>query len=161
MSKHDSNMVISSEMCKSCFKTMANYSNTISPVWNTTVGINDTSSLVLHAFHGDIGPSSPQTIIILSILFFFIGIVGILGNSLVIFSVVFNKKMRTSMTNLLITNLAFSDLVIILFGIPETIQFMMNKGWILSDVCCKINRFILVTSLYGSVLTLMALCVER
>ncbi|KAJ8304340.1 hypothetical protein KUTeg_017923 [Tegillarca granosa] len=97
----------------------------------------------------------------LTLLFFIIGVVGICGNSLVIFAVIFNKKMRTSMTNLLITNLAFADLVIMVFGIPETIQFMMRRGWTLERIACKVNRYILVTSLYGSVLTLIALCVER
>lgn len=97
----------------------------------------------------------------LAMLFFIIGVVGVVGNSLVIFAVLLNRKMRTSMTNLLITNLAIADLVILLLGIPETILFMTNKGWTLDKMACKSNRFILVTALYGSVLTLIALCIER
>ena len=102
-----------------------------------------------------------STVIYLTILFFVIGLIGVLGNMLVIFAVICSRKMRTSMTNLLITNLATADLIIMALGIPEIIQFMMNKGWRLSDLSCRINRFILVTSLYGSVLTLISLCVER
>lgn len=114
----------------------------------------------VHNAEDELGQSGIVTVC-LTLLFFIIGVVGICGNSLVIFAVIFNKKMRTSMTNLLITNLAFADLVIMVFGIPETIQFMMRRGWTLERIACKVNRYILVTSLYGSVLTLIALCVER
>lgn len=106
------------------------------------------------------GPTT-EVLIGLALLFFIIGVVGILGNSLVIFAVLLNKKMRTSMTNLLITNLAVADLTILLLGIPETILFMADKGWTYNKIACKSNRYILVSALYGSVLTLIALCIER
>ncbi|XP_052792897.1 neuropeptide receptor 15-like [Mya arenaria] len=87
--------------------------------------------------------------------------VGIGGNLLVVLSVLCNKKMRTSMTNLLITNLAVADLLIMVLGIPEIVEFMRNLGWTLGLVTCKINRFVLVSALYGSILTLVAISVER
>ncbi|XP_041363374.1 neuropeptide receptor 15-like [Gigantopelta aegis] len=69
--------------------------------------------------------------------------------------------MRASVTNLLITNLAVADLLIMVFGIPEIIQFMINRGWILDHLSCKVNRFVLVVALYASVMTLVSICVER
>ncbi|ESO94528.1 hypothetical protein LOTGIDRAFT_72565, partial [Lottia gigantea] len=96
-----------------------------------------------------------------SFIFFVIGIVGIVGNGLVMYAILCDNKMRASGTNLLITNLAFADILIMIFGIPEIVQFMINKGWILDTISCKTNRYILVTSLYGSVLTLMSICIER
>ena len=108
-----------------------------------------------------VGATDDDTIIYLSVIFFFVGVVGISGNLLVVFAVVCNKKMRGSMTNLLITNLAVADLIIMVLGVPEIIQFMMNRGWTLDDVTCRVNRYILVTALYASVLTLLSLCVER
>ena len=105
--------------------------------------------------------TSNRTIILCSCLFFVIGFIGICGNLLVIVSVVCSKKMRTSMTNLLITNLAVADLIIMILGIPEIIQFMRNTGWTLNVITCKVNRYILVSALYGSILTLLALSVER
>ena len=105
--------------------------------------------------------TSHQTIILCSCLFFVVGVIGIFGNLLVILSVLFNKKMRTSMTNLLITNLAVADLVVMVFGIPEIVLFMRNTGWTLNVITCKVNRYILVSALYGSILTLLALSVER
>ena len=105
--------------------------------------------------------TSNDLIIVCSLIFIVIGVIGIGGNMLVILSVMCNKKMRTSMTNLLITNLAVADLVIMLFGIPEVIEFMKDAGWTLNLVTCKVNRYILVSALYGSILTLVALSVER
>jgi thyrotropin-releasing hormone receptor len=69
--------------------------------------------------------------------------------------------MRQSVTNIFIMNLAIADLLIMLFGIPEIIQFMLNRGWILGHVLCKLNRYILVVSLYTSVISLVSVCVER
>ncbi|XP_050403879.1 neuropeptide receptor 15 [Patella vulgata] len=100
-------------------------------------------------------------VICFSFLFFVIGIIGIVGNCLVMYAVMHDKKMRASATNLLITNLAFADILIMVFGVPEIIQFMLNKGWILDVISCKANRYVLVTSLYASVLTLVAICIER
>ena len=105
--------------------------------------------------------TSQETIVLCSCLFFIIGFIGVCGNLLVIVSVLCSKKMRTSMTNLLITNLAAADLVIMIFGIPEIVLFMRNTGWTLNVITCKVNRYILVSALYGSILTLLALSVER
>lgn len=105
--------------------------------------------------------TSIEVVIICSLIFILIGVIGIGGNLLVIISVMCNKKMRTSMTNLLITNLAVADLIIMVFGIPEIIEFMKNNGWTLNLVTCKVNRYILVSALYGSILSLQALSVER
>lgn len=106
-------------------------------------------------------PASTQTIIGLSILFCQIGLVGIVGNFLVICVIILDRKMRQSVTNIFIMNLAIADLLIMLFGIPEIIQFMLNRGWILGHVLCKLNRYILVVSLYTSVISLVSVCVER
>ncbi|XP_059163391.1 neuropeptide receptor 15-like [Physella acuta] len=100
-------------------------------------------------------------IVIFTVIFFIIGAVGIVGNFLVIYAIVCDRKMRSSVTNLLITNLALADLIIMIFGIPEIIQFMLNRGWILESLLCKANRFILVVSLYASVMTLVSICIER
>ncbi|GFO24536.1 neuropeptide receptor 15-like [Plakobranchus ocellatus] len=66
-----------------------------------------------------------------------------------------------SMTNMLILNLAVADSLIMLFGLPEIVLFMMNDGWRLGLVLCKVDRTVLVAALYSSVLTLVAVCIER
>lgn len=100
-------------------------------------------------------------IIPISVIFAVVGSVGIIGNTLIVFIVMCDAKMRVSMTNILIVNLAVSDLCILLIGIPEIVQFMLNKGWLFGLAMCKIQRSVLVAALYTSVMTLLALCVER
>lgn len=100
-------------------------------------------------------------IIFLSLLFFVIVLVGIIGNALVIFVVLTDRKMRQSVTNLLILNLAVADLVIMALGVPEIVQFMLDRGWLLGSLPCRLDRFLLVVCLYSSVLSLVSVCFER
>ena len=106
-------------------------------------------------------PTGDVSIAFLSITFFIICFMGIFGNCLVILVVLFNKKMRKSETNLFIVNIAIADLLIMLFGVPEIAQFVSNKGWLLGSIACKVNRCILVTSLYSSILTMLGVSIER
>ena len=119
---------------------------------------------------GQLGPPGNVTgnnsvtisqIVGLSLLFCIIGIIGIVGNTLVIFIILWDRKMRRSVTNLFIMNLAVSDLLIMLFGIPEIVMFMINRGWLLGTIMCKTQRYVLVFSLYSSVITQVSVCVER
>ncbi|BFY97020.1 hypothetical protein BsWGS_00060 [Bradybaena similaris] len=104
---------------------------------------------------------SLPSIVVLSLLFFAIVIVGILGNCLVVTVIMTDVKMRQSVTNLLIINLALADLIIMLLGVPEIVMFMINSGWLLGSVACHVNRFIMVVALYSSVMSLVVLCIER
>ncbi|ELT93500.1 hypothetical protein CAPTEDRAFT_152907 [Capitella teleta] len=106
-------------------------------------------------------PVGTPAIAFISVLFCIIGLIGIIGNTLVILIVLTDRKMRRSVTNLFITNVALSDLLIMLCGIPETAQFILNRGWILGEATCKMERYVLVVSLYSSVVTLVGVCIER
>ncbi|KAL4227223.1 Olfactory receptor [Mactra antiquata] len=106
-------------------------------------------------------PVSKGTLVFLSLLFCIICTIGLLGNSLVIIVVLFDRKMRQSVTNIFIMNLATADFIIMFVGVPEIVQFMMDQGWHLGPVLCKINRFVLVVCLYVSILSLVFVCVER
>lgn len=58
---------------------------------------------------------------IVPILFSLIGIIGFIGNILVIVTVLFNQQMR-NITNLLILNLSLADLLFVIFCIPATVS---------------------------------------
>ena len=105
--------------------------------------------------------SAIETRVSLSLLFCTIGTLGIVGNFLVIYVILSDRKMRNSVTNLFIMNLALADFLIMVFGVPEIVQFMMDRGWLLGEPMCRVQRFVLVTSLYASVMTLVSVCVER
>ncbi|CAF3299286.1 unnamed protein product [Rotaria socialis] len=100
---------------------------------------------------------------LLTCLFILIALIGILGNILVIISVQIDTHMRRSLTNRLIVHVACCDLIILLFNIPDIIQFVSstNGNWILSEIACKLIRSILVLAQYSSVLTMCAVTIER
>ncbi|GAB1606051.1 neuropeptide receptor 15-like [Argonauta hians] len=126
------------------------------------------SSLSPEFDFGDRGEPEPEHgiatlggIIVTSLMFFTIGVTGLFGNILVIYAVISDRKMRSSVTNLLITNLALADLSTLISGVPDIVLFILNRGWLLGEIPCKLHRFAMVTSLYVSVLSLSAVCVER
>ncbi|XP_013775509.1 neuropeptide receptor 15-like [Limulus polyphemus] len=124
---------------------------------NITISIDNFTDI------GDIRlpPASKVTIISLSALFFVIGSVGFVGNALVIFVVLSDKRMRSSVTNIFIMNLAVSDFIIMVVCVPDIVQFMENVGWRLGLNSCRLLRFTEVFALYASVMTLVGVCVER
>lgn len=115
----------------------------------------------LNTSSSDSDQPSKEVIVLMSMLFCVIGIVGLIGNGLVIIVILLDGKMRHSVTNIFIMNLATADFIIMAIGLPEIVQFMMNRGWLLGEALCKINRFVLVVSLYVSILTLVSVCIER
>uniref|UniRef100_A0A914N058 G-protein coupled receptors family 1 profile domain-containing protein n=4 Tax=Meloidogyne TaxID=189290 RepID=A0A914N058_MELIC len=94
------------------------------------------------------------------VLFFILMVVGICGNCLVVYVVSRNKHMWTSM-NLFLTNLALSDLLVLVFCLPPTVLNDITKTFWLSEGFCKAMLFVQNTSVYVSVLTLVAISLER
>jgi len=70
------------------------------------------------------------------------GLAWLIGNVLVVLVIVVNKKMRHSTTNLFIANLAVADLIIMLFGVPEITQFIINRGFLANlQLISTLGRF--------------------
>ncbi|XP_044754324.1 somatostatin receptor type 2-like isoform X2 [Coccinella septempunctata] len=68
-------------------------------------------------------------------IFAVVCIVGLVGNTLVIYVVVRFSKMQT-VTNMYIVNLAIAD-ECFLIGIPFLLVTMINRGWIFGKFACK------------------------
>jgi hypothetical protein len=100
---------------------------------------------------------------VLAVSFGLIEIIGILGNLLVILSVRFDARLRRSLTNRLIVHVASCDLIILLFNVPDLVQFVSSSdgNWRLDRVSCKLIRSVLVLAQYASVLTMCAVTIER
>nr|ANO39038.1 GCR069 [Schmidtea mediterranea] len=99
--------------------------------------------------------------VIVSVIYCAISTAGIFGNLLVIYVILKERKMRILPTNIFILNMAMADLVIMLVGVEEIVHHILDKGWLLGSVACKILRYGMTTCLYVSVLTLIAVCIER
>ena len=97
---------------------------------------------------------------ILITFYIVIFIVGISGNLLVVFVVVRNKSMQT-ITNIFITNLAVSDIMMCLLAVPFTPLSAFLKSWVFGDALCHIVPMTLGVSVYVSTLTSTAIAIDR
>ena len=92
-----------------------------------------------------------------------ITLLSLLGNVLVIWTVWRNKNMRT-VTNYYIVNLAVSDFLVALFVMPlKVLEYTAPCRWHVfnSDGLCSFLHYILPVFVFVSVLTLVAISIER
>jgi somatostatin receptor 2 len=112
-------------------------------------------------YHG--GGGMPKDIIFLdltvAVIYSFTCIIGIIGNSLVIFVVFRYAKMKT-VTNLYILNLAIAD-IMFLIGIPLMIVTMMLKTWVFGYHMCKIFFILTSVNWFTSMFTLTVMSADR
>jgi len=93
---------------------------------------------------------------------FYVGIffLGIFGNALVVFVVWRNRQMHT-VTNLFITNLALSDVLLCVLAVPFTPLYTFLGGWVFGNTLCHLVPYAQGVSVYISTLTLTSIAVDR
>lgn len=94
------------------------------------------------------------------LLYCIIFVLGVSGNSLVVYIVVRNKAIQT-ITNIFICNLALSDIMMCLLAVPFTPLSAFLNSWIFGDALCHIVPMTLGVSVYVSTLTSTAIAVDR
>jgi tachykinin-like receptor len=82
------------------------------------------------------------------------------GNLIVIWIVMAHKRMRT-VTNYFLVNLAVADTLISLLNTLFTSTFLVYQDWWYGDLWCKIANFVSICTMSASVLTLMAIAIDR
>ncbi|XP_069448033.1 kiSS-1 receptor isoform X1 [Ovis canadensis] len=87
-------------------------------------------------------------------------LLGLTGNSLVIFVICRHKQMRT-VTNFYIANLAATDLMFLLCCVPFTALLYPLPDWVLGDFMCKFLNYIQQVSVQATCATLTAMSVDR
>lgn len=82
-------------------------------------------------------------------------VVGILGNSMVIWAVIRQPAMRT-LRNVFIINLAISDLLLCLLTMPLTLVEILTKYWPMGDsvVSCKLAGGLQAVSIFVSTMSI-------
>lgn len=111
----------------------------------------------------EIGPRTHNLWIAVPVtmLYSIILIAGILGNILVCIVIIRNTTMHTA-TNYYLFNLAVSDLIYLLFGLPfEVILFWHQYPYLFGATFCWLSRLIKDTCTFVSVLTIVAFSIER
>ncbi|XP_037938682.1 allatostatin-A receptor [Teleopsis dalmanni] len=97
---------------------------------------------------------------IVPVFFGIIGFAGLLGNALVILVVIANQQMRST-TNLLIINLAVSDILFVTFCVPFTATDYVLPEWPFGNVWCKFVQYMIVVTCHCSVYTLVLMSFDR
>ncbi|KAG4068944.1 hypothetical protein HA402_005092 [Bradysia odoriphaga] len=94
------------------------------------------------------------------LIYVLIFVMGVFGNVLVCF-VVFRNKLMQSVTNLFITNLALSDILLCILAVPFTPSYTFLKRWIFGTILCHLVPYAQGVSVYISTLTLTAIAIDR
>lgn len=100
-----------------------------------------------------------EVVVILSIVWILIIVIGAIGNGSVIY--VMLRFGERSVTNVYIVNLAFADLMFIVFVVPATLIHMVVPSWILGNIICKFSNYMIYATLHATCLTLSAMTVDR
>ncbi|CAH8526868.1 unnamed protein product [Schistosoma intercalatum] len=108
----------------------------------------------------EIESSSTVMTLIVAIIYPLIIIFSTVGNSIVILTVTRSTAMRT-ITNLFISNLAASDLLMSFVAAPVTPIVFHMKNWKLPTFLCKLLPVTMGVSVYVSTLTSTAIAADR
>lgn len=103
--------------------------------------------------------NSVVVVVVSSGICFLIAAVGILGNAGVVWIIINYRSMRQAVMNVYILNIGVADFVIGLLYLPEIVQF--DIGWQLGEAACKAMRFVMLSCLYVSILSMLAVAFER
>ncbi|XP_043935196.1 melatonin receptor type 1C-like [Protopterus annectens] len=104
-------------------------------------------------------PSVGLTIFLTTVMIF-ITIMDVLGNVLVIVSILKNKKLRNA-GNVFVISLSAGDLIVGVYTYPlVSIATFYNK-WILGDLQCKISAVIHILSFLVTVYSIMGIAMNR
>jgi hypothetical protein len=97
--------------------------------------------------------------IIIACSYSLIVIVSLCGNILVCKTIW--TKSRHNSTNLLIANLALSDILMTIFNIPFTVVDILLSDWIFGQIFCIVVPFIQANCVYVSSFTMLIIAINR
>ena len=155
-------------LCNTMDSSPSPYTNgTMAQIWNVTESMSTNESGV--AFNSTVPVTTPEPyqlaygeLVVGSIGVLIIFVAGVIGNSLIIWSVILSKKLQTS-TNAFVVNLSVADLLTCLFlpwsvaaGLGENEWPLPNAEWL-----CAITGFTIDTCLTISLFSLVLIAVNR
>ncbi|XP_064015643.1 melatonin-related receptor isoform X4 [Pogoniulus pusillus] len=105
------------------------------------------------------GPSARAATALATVLIFTI-VVDVLGNALVILSVLRNKKLRNA-GNIFVVSLSVADLVVAVYPYPLILSAIFHNGWTMGNIHCQISGFLMGLSVIGSIFNITAIAINR
>lgn len=108
-----------------------------------------------------LGPQTSPAFLPICVVYLFIFLVGVLGNSLTC-TVILRFRVMQTPTNYYLLSLAISDLLVLLLGMPlELYELWQNYPFLLGEGGCYFRTFLFETVCFASILNVTALSVER
>ena len=71
--------------------------------------------------------------------------IGIFGNTLTLIAITKCKHLRSSPVNILLANIAVSDLMLLIISMPDLVEFYYGR-WLLGDFACRLHGALLEVS---------------
>ncbi|XP_035901124.1 neuropeptide Y receptor type 2 [Anopheles stephensi] len=123
-------------------------------------GRPNSSTVAPPSVDNDIIFSNKLVQIVFCVLYSSIFVLGVFGNVLVCYVVFRNKAMQT-VTNLFITNLALSDILLCVLAVPFTPSYTFMRRWVFGKLLCHTVPLAQGCSVYISTLTLTSIAIDR
>lgn len=92
-------------------------------------------------------------------MFSMVFVLGLIANCVAIYIFICALKVRNETTTYMI-NLAMSDLLFV-FTLPFRIFYFATRNWPFGDLLCKVSVMLFYTNMYGSILFLTCISVDR
>ncbi|XP_039626321.1 G-protein coupled receptor 54-like [Polypterus senegalus] len=134
---------------------------------NPTGGNSNPASLLgigtklwIYNITGDESPPFLTDAWLVPLLFALIMLVGLVGNSLVIYVITKHRQMRTA-TNFYIANLAATDIIFLVCCVPFTATLYPLPSWIFGEFMCKFVNYLQQVTVQATCITLTAISVDR
>ncbi|XP_033108355.1 QRFP-like peptide receptor [Anneissia japonica] len=87
-------------------------------------------------------------------------LLAFIGNSIIIYIIAFNRRMRT-ITNILVASLAVADMLIACLCIPFAVAEIISYNWIFGTIGCKLASSLTAFAMAASILTLICIAGDR
>ncbi|XP_041125401.1 galanin receptor type 1b [Polyodon spathula] len=108
------------------------------------------------------GKEGGPEVIIVPVIFGFIFLLGIIGNTLVMIVIGRIKSRRSrSITNIFIVNLSIADLSFLLVCVPFQATIYSLPEWVFGAFLCKFVHYFVMVSMMVSIFTLVAMSIDR
>ncbi|MCJ8739814.1 hypothetical protein PDJAM_G00051550 [Pangasius djambal] len=109
---------------------------------------------------GGARPGPTWQVAVLASVLIFTSVVDVLGNTLVIVSVLRNRKLRNA-GNAFVVSLALADLLVVCYPYPLVLHALLHSGWLPGETECKVSGFLMGASVIGSVFNITAIALNR
>lgn len=101
-----------------------------------------------------------EVVVPLAILMVAFMILAVIGNIMVIMTIVRHRGMRTR-TNMFIVNLAVADILVAVLDMPVSLITIIQGDWVFGEPLCQFNGFTMALFLICSIHTLMYISIHK